>query len=729
MKRAFFVVIAVLISLLSLDSFPLDRKDYEARQVKALPPVIQTDALPVKTHIRHTERPEETFPFPIEVGEIGPVAPLYAGGPQYPFYCMTLDSQLGQPLVDNQNGWGVPVYDDQDKIIGYSKDCSVPTQVRYVAEMAPGKYQFFDQTPPEGYQYIYRFEQGTINRFIYAILMPITLADIGIREQSSKWNKRLIYLFSGGSGIGFRQGRLRFDKLTRHLHDQLHQGYALITSTGNKTSYTYNMLLAEDTARRVKKQFTSLYGDPDYTVGIGGSGGALAQYLIGQNSTGILDGLIPLYSYPDMVSQTIYALDCDLLNSYYSFKSRNPYFWQNWTNRQKVSGLNARNGERHFSWFLDVMNQVLAGRFPTIPEGNSECINGWLGLASFVHNPSQGFLRHFFSDNVVADTQWTYWEDMVNLYGRDHQGYARSAWGNQGIQYGLAALRRGEITPEQFVHLNWYIGSWKPMEEMQPETIWAPYGKKSSLWLTLWSRHNITQANQPSTEPPKYLEAGFHSQPTPKSPAPRREPDSKAIEAAYRSGQVFIGNVELPIIDLRHYLENELDMHHLSASFSSRIRIQEAKGHAKHQVIWVSHKSYFPITEAFDLMDAWLKNIKASPQKAVWQNKPQQLQDACIDKTGDIIHQGNDVWNGPWNNQATGKCMQRFKVYSNSRIQAGGPWQGSVFKCHLISVEQAIKRDFYGNTDIHKHKAELEQIFPEGVCDYSRGDSAKPLDL
>ena len=77
------------------------------------------------------------------------------------------------------------------------------------------------------------------------------------------------------------------------------------------------MLLAEDTARRVKRHFISLFGEPLYTVGIGGSGGGLAQYLIGQNSQGILDGLIPQYSYPDMLSQTIYTLDCDLFNNYF----------------------------------------------------------------------------------------------------------------------------------------------------------------------------------------------------------------------------------------------------------------------------------------------------------------------------------------------------------------------------------------------------------------------------
>ena len=63
----------------------------------------------------------------------------------------------------------------------------------------------------------------------------------------------------------------------------------------------------------VSDRFVSAYAEPDYTVGVGGSGGAIQQYVYGQNHPGLLDAGVPQYSYPDMVTQTIHVGDCELL--------------------------------------------------------------------------------------------------------------------------------------------------------------------------------------------------------------------------------------------------------------------------------------------------------------------------------------------------------------------------------------------------------------------------------
>ena len=107
---------------------------YSHRQVKAIAEASENYLLPVTGHISQIPRPAETFHFPIKLGETGPVQSLYSGPSQYPFYCMTLDTGLGQPMVDNLQGYGVPVYQSSDRratIIGYSKDCSVPTRITY----------------------------------------------------------------------------------------------------------------------------------------------------------------------------------------------------------------------------------------------------------------------------------------------------------------------------------------------------------------------------------------------------------------------------------------------------------------------------------------------------------------------------------------------------------------------------------------------------------------------
>jgi len=686
------------------------------RQVKAVAPVESNYLLEISDHIRHAKRPAETYLFPIPLGEHGPTKSLYSGDLQYPFYCMTLNSNLGQPLVDNQEGLGVPVYRDiniHHDIIGYSKDCNIASQLYYYSVDENNQIKRLSTLPNitelQANTQLLRVEQGTINRFIYTVIMPISVSEVGDRLAQSQWNKRLIYQFNGGSGIGYRQGRQKATRVIQRQLAQLLDGYAVIASSGNRTSYTYNMLLAEDTARRVKKHFISLYGEPLYTVGIGGSGGGLAQYLIGQNSQGVLDGLIPLYSYPDMITQTTYALDCDLLNNYFTFRAENRSAWLDWQRRQRVEGLNALNDFPQRTAYLQPVNQIMAGFVPQLPTGNSECINGYFGLSSFINNPKQGFIRDFYHEDVVDQTIWSYWQDMVQLFGEDEYGYGRSTWDNVGVQYGLLALIEGDISKEEFLDINRKIGSWKPQHLMQQEDILTPLGRKLPIWLSLWGNKNITDITD--------------------GVAKRHQGSIEAMQAAYRWGQVFIGKVELPIIDVRHYLEDELDMHHMSASFYSRLRILQANGNADNHVIWLAHKDHNPVSLAFEQMDKWLLARLNDPSISVSDAKPKSLNDQCFDRDGSTIAAGEGVFNGQWNQQALGQCLTVFPMFSTSRIQAGGTWAGDIFKCQLISVNQAIKRGVYRNIDVTDITEQLNEIFPQGVCDYQQSDVGRPRDI
>ena len=390
MKKIIFWLVGILLIFIIIDQVTY-YNHLIARQVKAIATPEANYLLKINQHISKTQRPEETFPFPIKIGEVGPVQSLYSGPNQYPFYCMTIDSGLGQPLIDNHAGFGVPADNmvNGEKYHGYSKDCSIKTRLSYVVvdknnELHSKTEPELKQSPLSEGELLIRVEQGTINRYIYTVLMPVYITEIGSQSSANGWNKRLIYHFEGGSGIGYRQGRIKLFRLIGKTLPQLKEGYAVITSSGNKTSYGYNMLLAEDTARRVKAQFVSLFGQPLYTVGIGGSGGGLSQYLIGQNSQGILDGLLPLYSYPDMVSVATYALDCDLLNNYFSFRASDRARWQDWQNRQHVEGLRAMNGAKQRAGWLQPLNQLLRWQKPEFPRGNNECINGYFGLSSLI---------------------------------------------------------------------------------------------------------------------------------------------------------------------------------------------------------------------------------------------------------------------------------------------------------------------------------------------------------
>ncbi|NUZ12373.1 hypothetical protein HUZ36_16440 [Pseudoalteromonas sp. McH1-7] len=709
-----WLFIALLIVLITGSGYWywLESERQQILGVKGIASSENTAILDFYPHISKAERPKDPFEFPIFVGKTGPATSLYSGPNQYPFYCMTVDSGLGQPDVDNQDGVGVPVLSEQSgKIMGYSKDCTVKTRLQYFQITEDERITPVDATADLSQSgLLLRVEQGTINRFIYTIVMPINAEEIGSQHGKAKWNQRLIYQFNGGSGIGYRQGRQKATRVIDRQLEQLKLGYAVISSSGNKTSYTYNMLLAEDTARRVKKQFTSLYGEPLYTVGIGGSGGGIAQYLIAQNSDGILDGLIPLYSYPDMITQTTYALDCDLLNNYFTFRANDRNAWRDWTRRRHIEGMNAINDFPQRAGFLQPLNQLMSGFVPSFPDGNSECINGYFGLSAFINNPRQGFLRPFFADSVVENTNWSYWQDMANLFGTDDSGMGLSTWDNQGVQYGLEALKAQQITLAEFIDINKNIGAWKPQAQMQQEKIALPFGHNLPIWLTLWGNHNITTPDDTGV-------------------APRHQGSLQAMEKAYRSGQVFIGKVNLPIIDARHYLENELDMHHMSASFYTRLRMEAANSTPSNQVIWVAHQSFNPTKLAFEKMDEWLLNLKENPSLSVADAKPATLFDTCYDEHGNVIASGDTVFNGIWNNQPQGTCTAKYPMFSTSRIQAGASWAGDIFKCHRISIDQAIAKGLYTGIDIAPAVRELKQIYPDGVCDYSQPDMGRPQDL
>ncbi|KGK01183.1 DUF6351 family protein [Thalassotalea sp. ND16A] len=712
------IILSTIAGVFIIINVMYPQTSYEYRQVKKIAPQASNQLLRIDQHISKTQRPAEHFNFPIALGQTGPVESLYSGPSQYPFYCMTLDSPLGQPLVDNQQGYGVPVYDDiesRKKIVGYSKDCSVKSRLSYYRINSDGQIEALELSQlknnsdfSSNTKQLLRVEQGSINRFIYTIIMPISFTEVDDRLAQTQWNKRLIYQFNGGSGIGYRQGRQKPKSVIERQLQQLLDGYAVISSSGNRTSYTYNMLLAEDTARRVKRQFVSLYGPPLYTVGIGGSGGGLAQYLIAQNSSGILDGIIPLYSYPDMITQTTYALDCDLLNNYFTFRARKKRTWQDWQRRQLIEGMNSINNFPQRAAYLQPLNQVAAGFMPSLPKGNNECINGYFGLSSFINNPKQGFVRDFFHPRVVDDVAWSYWQDLSSLLGTDSNGDALSTWDNVGVQYGLSALNSGDISIKEFLDVNRKIGGWKVQKKMKKETLMTPLGRKIPLWLSIWSKQNITKVKN--------------------KVAARHQGSIAAMNAAYLSGQVFIGKIDLPVIDVRHYLEDDLDMHHVSASFFSRLRIIKANGHAKNHVIWIANKDYSPIAAAFAQMDDWLLTMNDFGTD-VLSAKPSSLIDSCFAADGQVIDQGEHTWDGDWNDKAQGSCQQAFPMFSTSRIQAGGNWAGDIFKCKLIPLEQAIDRGFYGTVAINDYVEQLAKIFPTGVCDHQQGDMGRPVSI
>jgi hypothetical protein len=306
---------------------------------------------------------------------------------------------------------------------------------------------------------------------------------------------------------------------------------------------------------------------------------------------------------------------------------------------------------------------------------------------------------------VMATVKWDHYDDLRNIYGVNPDGYAKQTYDNVGVQYGLQALVDNQITPEEFLKLNATVGGWKSSEDMVQEG--APFVPGGSF--DPWSSRNMMLSPDGGA-----------------TPASRTEGDLDAIRAAYDNGLVFTGHIDIPVIDWRHYLEDALNMHNSRQSFASRQRIIEAKGNADNQVIWFTDaRPNGPQTDAiglaFQVMDQWLANMRANPDRGVVGNKPAQATDRCFATDGTPIAAGPHVWDGILNDQPAGACTQRFPIHSTSRIIAGGPFDEDAFKCQLEPVATAIAQNAYG--DWHPDKAQrdrLEQIFPTGVCDYGK---------
>ena len=657
----------------------------------------------------------------IEIESHPITGPIFSGPQQYPFVCSSVLEWGVQPLVDHQEEWGFPVVDDSGDVVGYSKDCSIEPFFEYQYRNTNGEYlampddgsrpvDMSTTTLTDGrlVDFVIRWERGTINRFLYSYAI---LADPSDRSVSPldpgtvNWNGRLLFHFEGGVGVGHFQGRINAGRA--RLAEALEQGYAVAYSSGNRTGEHYNLQVGGETALMVKEHFIKRFGPPLYTVAIGGSGGAIQQYVYQQNHPGLIDAGVPQYSYPDMVSQTIHVGDCELLEHYMDVTDRDNPKWQITNNRSMLIGFNSTDAVP--DPLADIKRQLGYASAP----GSNECIPAWRGLTPLSMNPHYGQVREqekMHPPGIMDSVQWTHYEDLKNIYGVDANGQARVPWDNVGVQYGLQALTEGNITEEEFLDLNAKIGGWKHPSEMVQEGF--PFlGEPTAENFDPWSRRNMN------------LSAG-------NDPAPRTQGDIQAISALYQSGMVFDGQLNIPVIDWRHYLEEELDMHNSHQSFSARQRITNRMGDAGNQLIWFTDArpsaSFDQTMQALDVLHDWVMNIKSNPEAGVAANRPETAVDACFATDGSLIAQGSDVWGGVLDNNAPGTCTQTFPLYSTSRIVAGGPIEGSVFKCTLKPLDTALSDGTYGNWIPDSDQiAQLRTIFPDGVCDYTQADQGR----
>lgn len=269
------------------------------------------------------------------------------------------------------------------------------------------------------------------------------------------------------------------------------------------------------------------------------------------------------------------------------------------------------------------------------------------------------------------------YDHTVNVYGRDPTtGFARRPLDNVGIQYGLGALNAGAITIDQFLDLNERIGGYD-------------------------------------------VDGGFA--------VARTLADPIAVRAAYRTGRLTNGGGGLartPIIDYRNYTDDrpDGDLHLRYHSFSMRERLIKANGDADNHVMLVedNRHGFFStkspvVQEALGDMERWLTRIAADtssapPEVKVRRDRPADVTDACWtrDATPLKIVEKQE--------RTTGRCGALYPAPPAPREVAGASVAADVIKCQLKPIDRGDYKLTFSPTDL----ARLKNIFPDGVCDWTK---------
>lgn len=340
--------------------------------------------------------------------------PIVSGEHLKPFVCRTVESGLGDPIDANCSALTRVEF-------FYRTNGATPT-FKPLADRSERPADLADTTTSDGttVPYIVRVESGTINRAIYRIAML-----------DSGWNQRLMFSFGGGCGTQYNQGTNQARAALVDL--ALSRGFAHAISTQNVMQQHCNDHLSGEALMMIKEHFIETYGMPVWTLGFGGSGGAIQQLLIAQNFPGLLDGILPSLTYPDSVSTRAGVTDCRLLMKVFQ---RDPATWTP-AKQTAVEGYTPKTCAAWDRAFIDII--VAANvRGCGIPE-------------PLVYHPITN----------PTGARCTMWDTNIATYGRDPKtGFARRSLDNVGVQYGLDALNRGSLSVKEFLDLNEQIGGY-----------------------------------------------------------------------------------------------------------------------------------------------------------------------------------------------------------------------------------------------------------------------------
>ena len=573
--------------------------------------------------------PWRTSDASLELTNYPMTGPIVSGPHVEPFVCQTSEfelpdgSTLGPPLDD---------------------DCSVTTRVQYVY-MPGGGSEFQPLTSTvalpddvsmtatshgQSVPFVVRVETGTMNRGIYQnVVLHDPTSDPAPTPFSppSGWNRRLIAVHgSGCTGGWYQQGSaLGVNPLSAANTLRLAEGYAIFTNTLNHPSNSCNPFLAGETTMMGKEHFIETFGVPDFTISMGGSGGAYTSLQVGDALPGLFDGVLITATFPDALSIAMAGLDAHLLTHYSASTSPGAL-----TDEQQV----AISGFHGVQAMVDMANQ--AHRTDPVP-GRSD-IDGYASAQWRDVVPKSA--RYHPTTNPKG-ARPTVFDVSRNVYGENPEtGFALRPYDNVGVQYGLSALNEGVISVEEFLDLNERIGGYdEDANYVSSRTV----GDEGAL-------HRAYQAGVT-------LGGGG-------------------------------GLASIPVFDAGRYNEAGR-YHYQWFHFAVRERMKKENGRADNHLMWrgpVPPEESWDVMVSWVAAIA-ADPSEGSDWDRMMRNRPTRAVDGCWIEENEGIQARFLAEPQTFSDHPDSECNRIYPSYSFTRHSAGGPLDGNVLRCQLKPID------------------------------------------
>jgi hypothetical protein len=369
--------------------------------------------------------------------------PVFAGPQVQPWVCDTASHGLGPPR---------------------DKACSTPAVVSWVYKSrVTGRFEAYDPGNPPAAPlvastttdrgvtapYVVRVEKGVMDRGLYtiAVLADPSKTWTALHPQPS-WNGKLASPFGGSCNPRHQQesvdtGPNEFQPTLFSVLDDAKLGKGVMVAHNNlgNLGSNCNDVVAAEALMMLQEHIREQYGPIRFTIGYGCSGGSMLQHLIAAGYPGLLDGIIPACSFPDVWSTVTESEDCHLLERVFDADPT-------WLPHQRaaVSGYQSPGTCAAFDKLP--VNNTRSWLDPTNAAG---CGDGMTAYDPVTH---------------PRGTRCTIQDYQAALLGRRPDGFANRPFDNVGVLYGLRAFQAGTITAEQLVSLNERIGGddidWRP---------------------------------------------------------------------------------------------------------------------------------------------------------------------------------------------------------------------------------------------------------------------------